>query len=230
MRLATSILVLVIAGLASTCRLHDLVSPVRINSLRLTPVELLDSARAGSLALRTTTFALDIGAEAVPWSLRSVHGSTWLKPGDSAGTAPDTLKITLDPTGLVAGTYRDTLVFSIAGPIVAPVVVPVEFRVTGCGITDVTPGAPISDSLTVADCGAPHRGGRLARVYRVTGSANDSLTLQLTSAAVGACLVFDSGAAQAGIPSMVESGTCRPGQSGACLVYVRLPRAGSVLI
>ncbi|MFI5054657.1 MAG: hypothetical protein ACHQDE_09870, partial [Acidimicrobiia bacterium] len=46
MRLATSLLVLAIAGLASTCRLHDLVSPGRINSLRTTPVELLDSARA----------------------------------------------------------------------------------------------------------------------------------------------------------------------------------------
>ncbi|HVM44128.1 MAG TPA: hypothetical protein VMT77_11485, partial [Gemmatimonadales bacterium] len=137
--------------------------------------------------------------------------------------------VALDPSGLGAGDYRDTLVFSVAGPAIVPVKVPVEFRVTGCVPTALVSGAVVSDSLTTADCGAPHRSGRVAKLYAFTGNANDSVSLHLASAAFGAYLVLDS-AAQAGVPSFVESSACRPGQTGACLTYVRLPQTGSYVV
>ncbi len=229
-RLAAGCCVLAAASLVATCRVSDLVNPGKVGALSLTPVQLVDSAQAGSLAPHVSTFALHITTEALPWMLRVMHRSAWLKPSDSAGTAPDTLRITLDPSGLGAGDYRDTLEFSVAGPTIAPVYVPVEFRVTGCAVVDTAPGAVLADSLTTADCGAPHRSGRVAKLYRFTGAANDSITLHLASAAFGAYLVLDSGAAQAGIPSLAESGTCRAGVAGACLAYLRLPQAGSYVI
>ncbi len=215
----------------ATCRLSDLVNPGRVSTLTLAPGQLVDTARAGSLAPQITTVVLHIAAEAVPWSLRSARGSTWLKPSDTTGTAPDTLRITLDPSGLVAGDYRDTLIFTVAGPTVAPVSVPVEFRLLGCSIASVAPNVSISDSLTLADCGAPHRSGSLAKLYQFTASANDSISLRLSSAAFGGYLVLDSGAAPALTPSMAQSSSgCRAGQVGACLVYVRLPQAGTYVV
>ncbi len=230
-RLAAGFVVFAISSVVATCRLADLVNPAKVSTLRPAPAELVDSARAGSLAPRVTTLALEGEAEAVRWSLRPIHGTAWLKPSDTTGMAPDTLRITLDPASLSAGDYQDSLVFTVGGLTVAPVIAPVTFHVMGCTVTDVTPSVALVDSLAAADCGAPHRAGHLTRLYRITGAANDSVSLQLASAAFGAYLVLDSGAAQAGIPSMAESsGGCRPGLAGACLTYVRLPVAGSYVV
>ena len=213
-RLAAGFVVFALAGLAATCRLADLVNPAKVSTLRPAPAELVDSARAGSLAPRVTTLALEGEAEAVRWSLRPIHGTAWLKPSDTTGLAPDTLRITLDPASLSAGDYQDSLVFTVGGLTVAPVIAPVLFHVMGCTVTDVTPSVALSDSLAAADCGAPHRGGHLTRLYRISAAANDSISLHLASAAFGGYLVLDSGAAQAGIPSMAEKRRLPAGSGG----------------
>ncbi len=229
-RLAAGALVLGLAGLTTTCKLQDLVRSSRLEELQVTPGALADSALQGSTAPRVARLALEIASEAVPWTLRSAQGSAWLHPGATSGTAPDTLTVTLDPTGLAAGIHRDTLVLTVAGPASAPVPIPVEFRVTGCVPTDVAPGATVTDTLTTADCGAPHRSGRFARVYRVAATASDSLSFHLVSSAFDPYLVVDTGALSAAVPALAENDACRPGRTDACVRYVRLPAGGTFLV
>ena len=226
-RLAASVLSIAGTSLVATCRLQDLVNPGRIHTLQLAPATLLDSARAGSLSPRVTKLALQVGTDGVTWSVKSVLGSAWLRPATTTGTTPDTVSVALDPSALGGGVYRDTLVFSVASLAVSPVSVPVEFRVMGCVVTSLVTGTTISDSLIAGDCAAPHRAGRLAKLYSLTGNANDTVSLRLISPAFASYLVLDSAAALAGVPSLAEGASCRAGQSGACLTYVRLPHAGT---
>ena len=134
----------VVSSLVATCHIADLVSPGRIPTLHLNPALLLDSARVGSVALRSSALVLDISS-AVPWSLRSARGSAWLTPSATAGRAPDTVTVVLDPAGLAQGVYRDTLLFVPSGPTVSPVALPVEFRILACAATDVVPGTAVGD-------------------------------------------------------------------------------------
>ncbi|MGA2384408.1 MAG: invasin domain 3-containing protein, partial [Gemmatimonadales bacterium] len=229
-RLAAGAVVFAVATAVTTCRLQDLVNPGRVNTLKLAPLQLVDSAMAGSTAPRVTAVALTIGGEAVSWSVKTVLGSPWLRPTVTTGAAPDTLSIAMDPTGLAAGVHRDTLVFTTGGVAAAPVLLPVEFRITGCIITDVTPGTQVTDTLTAADCGAPHRANHPARLYRFSANANDSITLRLTSPAFRTYVVLDSGSVPSAAPSLAESGACATGPRDACLVYELLPRTGSYVV
>lgn len=54
------------------------------------------------------------------WQATAIRGSQWLTVREPFGTAPDTLHVLVDATGLAPGTYRDTiLVLSTLIPIPA---------------------------------------------------------------------------------------------------------------
>src|SRR5437762_3150241 len=148
-----------LAFVASTCRIADLVKPLDSGTLAVLPLAVLDSAQAGSTAphTRSVTIHGSDSVEAVTWSVRVALASPWLKLPATSGHAPGTFAVSFDPTGLAPGTYTDTLIFSITGPAAVPIAVPVQFRITGCAITDVSTGFSASDSLTAFACAAPGR-------------------------------------------------------------------------
>ena len=80
LRPAAGALVVALSVLATTCKLQDLVRSKPLSVLGLAPTALVDSARAGSTAARVSRVALSIGSDAVPWTLRTARGSTWLRP------------------------------------------------------------------------------------------------------------------------------------------------------
>ncbi len=231
-RVAAAGFALVAASLVATCRLQDLVHPGRVGTLQVSLAELVDSAQAGSTAPRVLAVAVTIDAGEGRWSVGAAQASSWLRPSVTTGMAPDTLSVMLDPSGLAAGTYRDTLVFSASIPVTGPVRVPVAFNVTGCTVAQLSPGTPVSDSLTSADCGAPHRSGHFARLYQFTAAAGDSLSLWLSPAggSFAGEVVLDSGTASAGAPPLAESGACPSGPRDACLIYVRMPSGGAYFV
>ena len=107
--------------------------------------------------------------------------------------------------------------------------VPLRFDIHPCRPKNVTVGASVADSLTESDCEAPHRGGRFAKLFRVSGSAGDSLTVLLGSSAFSGYLFFDSSTVGSD-PPVAEAGQCQSGAAAVCLRYVRLPRNGEFFL
>ena len=119
---------------ASTCSLSDLINPDSPGRLTIEPLSYLDTAFLGSTALRDVRIAVEggVAADPLPFTVRSLHNSAWLKLIASTGAAPDTFVVQLDPAGLASGVYQDTLEFSSAGPGAPPIHVPVEVRKSHC--------------------------------------------------------------------------------------------------
>ena len=138
--LAGAVLAIALAGAATTCRLQDLVKPGRVGTIEVTMAQLVDSARLGSTApvVRAVPIAVSFGAQ--PWTSSALLGSSWIQIVTTSGTAPDTLTVILNPIGLAAGAYQDTLVITPSGPTSEPHRVPIVFTVTGCAVTDIAVG------------------------------------------------------------------------------------------
>ncbi len=60
--------------------------------------------------------------------------SAWLSVSPSNGTAPGTLNVTVNPTGLSAGTYNGNITVASAGAVNTPQVVPVSFTIAAPSI------------------------------------------------------------------------------------------------
>jgi BACON domain-containing protein/pre-peptidase/Big-like domain-containing protein len=83
--------------------------------LAVSPLSITDSANVGSTAPRNATLIVsNAGSGTLTWT--AAKDSAWLTLSTSSGTAPDTLTVTLSPTGLGAGVHRDTIVFSSPEP------------------------------------------------------------------------------------------------------------------
>lgn len=99
--------------------------------LRVTPVMLLDSASVGSTTPRVMTFeVMNDGGGQLRWRAFLKHASPWLSMAPDTGTAGQTPapQLQANPTGLVVGSYRDTVVVADrAGT--GSLEVPVEFRI-----------------------------------------------------------------------------------------------------
>jgi len=220
---ATGALVCALAGLATNCKLADLLNAAKAAHIAVTPISLVDSAKAGSTAPRVISVALDGGAtEAVQWSAHLVLGSAWLKPSAMTGTAPGNLSIALDPNGLAIGDYQDTVVFTLVAPGAVPDSIPVLFHITGCSVTAAVVGATIADALAASDCAAPHHTGTPAHLYRFNAAAGDSISIKLTSSAFDAYVVLDSAPLGSSAPALAGNDACHAGQSDACLRYLRI--------
>src|SRR5579864_4128743 len=214
--------------LVTQCKVDKLIGPPSGGVLTLNPLSLADSAPLGSTAARTQRLMVSNGATGrITWTATTAHGSAWLHLGAATGTAPDTLPLTLLPTGLALGTYRDTVVVTGSGSSAGELRVPVQFTVQACTIAPITVGTQAAGTLGGASCGAPHRSNHPAALYSFTGSSGDSVSLQLTAPA--GYLVLDSSTTLSK-PSFAEAGTCGGVAGNPCLYYQRLPRTGSYII
>lgn len=214
-------------GLLISCQLDDLLKPASPPKLLVSPALLSDSAALGSLAPRTLSLAVTSdGGPGRAWQASTAGKSPWLVFLPTSGTAPATLAAELRPRDLSEGAHQDTIVFVTQDGADA-INVPVRFAIRPCRTTSIAPDTTVTDSLSLADCAAPHRGGRLARVYTFTADANDSLSVLLASPAFDPYVVLDSSAAA---PAIAENDNCPGAGPQACLRYVHLARAGSYLL
>jgi BACON domain-containing protein len=99
--------------------------------LRVTPDRLLDSAVVGSTTPRVMTLeVMNDGGGELRWRATIKHASPWLSMAPDTGTAGQTPapQLQANPTGLVVGSYRDTVIVeNRAGT--GSLAVPVELRI-----------------------------------------------------------------------------------------------------
>jgi len=109
--------------------------------LAVTPGVVRDTALVGSPTPTTKTLHVtNSGNGSVTWIATKTQ--LWLSLTPATGAAPPAtdVTVTLDPTGLLPGVYRDTIVFSAPEALNGPVLVPVEFVVAQPGLS-VAPAA-----------------------------------------------------------------------------------------
>ena len=136
-----------LAGLALVigCSVGSLFDAPPSKVIGVTPARVVDSAPAGSGTTRAAALVLSSArGDAPPWTAHRAANAPWLTIATDTGSAPDTLQLTLDPTGLDPGTYRDTIVIVPQDPSIARPRVPVELRILAAPppvITDKNPGS-----------------------------------------------------------------------------------------
>jgi hypothetical protein len=218
--------------LLATCQVDKLTNnPPPIARLMLAPVQVRDSAPFGSMAAAAESLSVANGGPGtLSWVAHLQLGESWLAfVGPNSGTAPATLRIAFNPAGLAMGVYRDTVIVDAENAANSPARVPVEFTVQPCQPAPLVVNAPpFTDSLTTAECAAPHRPTSFARLYTFTAAAGDSISITMASTALDAYLALDSSTSNA-VPPLATNDSCTGG-SDACLRYQRLPAAGTYRI
>ncbi|MGH7613672.1 MAG: BACON domain-containing protein, partial [Gemmatimonadales bacterium] len=230
-RMARGLLVVAVILAGATCRLDKLIIGPQGALLAVTPSmpdSLVDSAAFGSTAIQVDSAHItnDGGGE-LSWTATIKHASPWLSLDTSSGVAPYYLKVLANPTGLDSGAYRDTVVVSstVGG---GALEVPVRLNVHSCRSVPIALDDSISSALTTADCGAPHRPGRFAKLFSFPGTINDSVTIEL-SEGYGGFVALDTSLVPAA-PPLDSTGTCLGTPGSPCLYYQRLPRNATYYI
>lgn len=226
-RLGWSLLVVATVLTAATCRLDQLVVHPEAALLCVTPSEpdtLLDSAAVGSTMQRTDTISIgNCGGGELHWTASVRQGSPWLAvvPDSGVAGAGSQPQVMFDPASLGDGAYRGAIeIRTTSGNGVAEI--PVGFFVHPCRVTPITIDDSAAATLSSADCGAPHHARSYARLYGFPGTANDSVSIEI-SAGFDAYVAVDT-ALTAGSPPLAGTDDCLRVAGDPCLYYLRLPR------
>jgi hypothetical protein len=219
-------LIVVIAMLTAACRVDQLLIHPEGALLCVTPSEpdtLVDSAAVGSALWRRDTISIrNCGGGELRWTASVKLGNPWLAILPDSGLVGSGTKpqVVFDPASLVDGVYRGMIeVRSTTGTGVAEI--PVGFFVHPCRVTPITIDDSAAATLSPADCGAPHRPGSYARIYGFPGTANDSVSIEV-SAGFNAWVALDTALLSGG--PLAETGDCLRVAGDPCLYYLRLPR------
>ncbi len=104
------------------------VLPLSISAARLGT---LDSLPAGAVLVQTDSASVEtVGSGASDATWKATHGgASWLTLSADSGRGDGTVRWSVDPTGLTAGTHTDTIVIALAGDSVAPARVVESLRV-----------------------------------------------------------------------------------------------------
>jgi uncharacterized protein (TIGR03437 family) len=125
--------------------------------------------QAVSLLVGTTSTSVTFAASVAP-------GASWLT-AVGGGTTPSTLQISVNPSGLTAGTYHGTILVTSAAAANSAVTVPVDLIVTGGPV--LTSNAPYL-TFTTTPSGSPP-----AQTLQITNTGPGSLSIT-TSTSPGA--------------------------------------------
>ncbi|HET9387798.1 MAG TPA: Ig-like domain-containing protein, partial [Gemmatimonadales bacterium] len=213
----------------ATCQADKAVGPSG-GRLEVSRQRWVDSAAQGSRAPRTMTVGIsNAAAGELGWTATRLGSSPWLSLAAASGTAPGTLDVTADPRGLAAGVYEDTIVVLARSPARGEARVAVQFVIHPCRLGLTTLNVELTGRLDLADCGGPHRSGMLADLFSFTGTAGDSVSVELESVDFTPYLILDTAAA-ASAPPLAETGLCAYAPGASCLRYQRLPRTGTFVI
>jgi hypothetical protein len=151
----------------------------------------------------------------------------WIALSALGGLTPATLRVTIDPSGLPAGTNAGNVTVSAPGAAGSPVVVPVQLVITqkACTAVGITLDAVKTGTLDTNDCDAPHRPGSLANVYSFSAAAGDTVSMRMT-ATFDAYLIFSD----FGGNVLAQNDEC-PGEAGtACIREFPITAAGTYFI
>lgn len=122
-----------VAGLAFfiSCSVGKLLDAPPNKVIGVTPSRVVVSMPAQGAAPRDTQLAISAttGDGPRPWTAHLAGNAQWLTFEADTGSAPGTLGLTLDPTGLATGTHRDTVVIVPNDRGIAQVRVPVELQI-----------------------------------------------------------------------------------------------------
>jgi hypothetical protein len=225
-RLGSGLIVVVAALTPTACRVEQLLVHPEGALLCVTPSHpdtLTDSAAVGSARWRTDTISIrNCGGGELRWTASVRQGSPWLaiQPDSGVAGSGSPPEVVFDPATLADGMYRGVIeVRSTTGNGVAEI--PVGFFVHPCRVTPITIDDSAAATLSPADCGAPHRPGSYARIYGFPGTANDSVSIEV-SAGFDAYVALDT-SLDAGQP-LAGTGACLSSAGDPCLYYQRLPR------
>src|SRR5207245_1657244 len=116
--------------------------------LVVSPASVTDSANVGTTATRSAALTItNTGGGTLTWSATESPNASWLSGPPSSGSAPSSMTLTLDPSGLAAGIYNTTVVVTSPEANNSPINVPVQFRIRQ-PVLNVTPGS-VSDTATL---------------------------------------------------------------------------------
>jgi hypothetical protein len=221
------LLVLALPLLIGTCRLADLIVGPKGALLCITPVSpdtLRDSAPVGSAAHRASVIDISNcgGGSELNWNANTKSSSPWVVIQPDSGTAGlgPPVEVIFNPTTLDTGMHYETAV--VNAPAVGTQELPLSFKVYQCKDQRITVGVSVADTLTSAECGAPHKSGSYAKIYSFTGATNELVSVEVT-AAFDAFVALDS-SKSASVPPLLTKDDCLGiNDSLACFYYFRLP-------
>ncbi len=220
------LVVLVLSG----CQLGELVNEPPVGAFSASVTILGDSAAAGSKAvLRREISITGSGSQVRTWRVTRAARSSWLSFSETSGSLPANVTVSLDPTGLSPGAYRDTIVVEAVGGTAAPLLIPVAFVIHPCVVEDLSLAVAVSDSLVASDCASPTAPDHFANLYRVSIPAGDSVSLLLTTEGFDGVIRIDSSTDGAG-PTLAEEDECVVASIDVCLLYLLLPPASSHIV
>lgn len=186
------------------------------------------NATAESNDNKKQTFDLAISNSAGgPLAWFAATDQPWISLSAIGGLTPATLRVTLDPEALGAGTHLGTVTVTAPGAAGSPVAVPVQLVITqkACSPVGITLDAVRSGTLDTNDCDAPHRPGSYANLYSLTANAGDTLSLRMT-ATFDAYLILTDGAGNV----LAQNDDC-PGELGtSCIGEFPIGASGTYFI
>ena len=116
--------------------------------LAVSPASVTDSANVGTTATRSAVLSItNTDGGTLTWNATESPNATWLSGPPSSGSAPGSLTLTLDPSGLAAGVYSTTVVVTSPDANNSPINVPVQFFIRQ-PVLSVAPGS-VSDTATL---------------------------------------------------------------------------------
>src|SRR5213075_3201704 len=169
-------------ALLTSCSVASLFDAPPSKVIAVTPPRVIETAPVGD-TMRTFPLAIfSASRTAAPqWTAQHNRNAAWLTLAATGGTAPDTLRLTLDPKDLTPDIYRDTVVIDPSDPGIATVRVPVELHILASAPPPPPPPPPnqppvASYSWTFGDGGtSPDRNP--SHTYSTDGSYTVRLTV-----------------------------------------------------
>jgi Viral BACON domain len=149
------------------------VTAAALPTLGVSPASLTYNYQIGGSAPVAQSIALSSSGSAVSYT--TATSATWLSATPPSGNTPATLSVSVNPSGLTAGTYNGNVTISSAGASNSPKSVPVTLNVTA---------APPSGTLTVAPLSLSFNyqsGGATPAAQTVNLSSSSALSYSVTS-------------------------------------------------
>ena len=117
-------------ALLTSCSVASLFDAPPSKVIAVTPPRVVETAPVGDTMRSSALAILSASRNAAPqWTAQHNPDAAWLTLAATGGTAPDTLRLTLDPKDLTPGIYRDTIAIDPSDPGIATVRVPVELHI-----------------------------------------------------------------------------------------------------
>jgi hypothetical protein len=203
---------------------------VRPPVLAANTATVLDSAVRGSTTpVVTTRNVQNLGSVNLGVKARHAQSSAWLTiTPDTLTLMPNEIKslqLSADPTGLVDGSYQDTVVLQSVGAAGTPKRIPVALLVY-CPVVQIAPDTLVTSSLTPTSCRSRERPTSNADYYSFTGSVGDTISVAMSAGGMDSYLYLLNTAGTA----VASNDDCSSFTRNACITEYPVPATGNYTI